>query len=73
MESETLHFMKNISKRKEPSIKQKYNATYLARNRGYEVDHKTKNITIDSCLREPAHESVQLLVQNFDYKFNPFN
>ena len=65
--------MKNISKRKEINFKQRYNATYLARSMGYEVDHKTREITIDSCLRQRAHESVQLLVQNFDYKFNPFN
>ena len=65
--------MKIGQPRKKASIKQKYNATYLARNRGYEIDHKSKMITIDSCIKDIMHDSVQLLVQNFDYKFITFN
>jgi hypothetical protein len=61
--------MKNISKRKQPTTKQLYNATFRVRELGYKVDTKNKLIYNGwSCGFNPDHESIQLLKQNFNYK-----
>ena len=60
---------KNYDKRKEPCLKQLYNARFRVREMGFEIDNDNKIIRRDWNCDIISHPSIQMLTEFHGYIF----